>query len=378
MAHLTSFKSSGAVGILRHDERREFDEVQSRKNECIDPARTHLNYNLAPKRNGTLMNHIQQVCQDNNIRLSNRKDLNVMCSWVITAPKTIPEEQLSKFFECCYNFMTSRYGVNNTLSAAVHLDETTPHIHYCFIPVGHDQKNDRLTVSSKLVATRTELRSFQQDLSRTLEQEFGFNVGILNEATKNGNQTIEQLKQKSKLDAEIIESRTEIEQLAEQSSILTSESFKIQTEVNSLKSEKNRLEHEIKPLKACFDRYSDIENAGKTKLGGKVVLSAEEASKLKEQACSYWSAKTMTIQAKDEIKALHGRYDNIDDTVRRLQYQNRMLMSENQQLKRHIKHVDNVLESNPDLMEQFNKQSEQLTQDSLQALHSRNDFDLSF
>ena len=194
MAHLASFKSAGAVGVLRHDERTENDKVQSRKNECIDSKKTCLNYNLAPKRKGNLMEHIRQVCKDNNVRLSNRKDLNVMCSWIVTAPKTIPKDQISKFFLYCYSFLKKRYGEEYTLSATVHMDETTPHLHYSFIPVGYDKKNNRLTVSSKLVATRTELRSFQQELSKALENEFGYDVGILNEATKDGNKEIQELK----------------------------------------------------------------------------------------------------------------------------------------------------------------------------------------
>ena len=42
MAHLTSFKAGGAVGVLRHDERTENDKVHSRKNECIDSTKTSL------------------------------------------------------------------------------------------------------------------------------------------------------------------------------------------------------------------------------------------------------------------------------------------------------------------------------------------------
>lgn len=105
MAHLTSFKANGAVGVLRHDERTENDEVHSRKNECIDITRTSLNYNLAPKRTGKLMEHIRQVCDDNNVRLNNRKDLNVMSSWVVTVPKTVPSQQYQLFFQRCYDFL---------------------------------------------------------------------------------------------------------------------------------------------------------------------------------------------------------------------------------------------------------------------------------
>ena len=136
MAHVTSYKVGGAIGVLKHDERSEHDHVQERKNESIDNSRTHLNYNLAAKRSGTLMQHIKRVCDENNVRLSNRKDLNVMCSWVVTAPKTVKPAELPLFFKTCFDFLEKKYGKQYTLSATVHMDETTPHLHFCFLPVG--------------------------------------------------------------------------------------------------------------------------------------------------------------------------------------------------------------------------------------------------
>lgn len=275
MAHLASFKSAGAVGVLRHDERTENDKVQSRKNECIDSKKTCLNYNLAPKRKGNLMEHIRQVCKDNNVRLSNRKDLNVMCSWIVTAPKTIPKDQIPKFFLYCYSFLKKRYGEEYTLSATVHLDETTPHLHYSFIPVGYDKKNNRLTVSSKLVATRTELRSFQQELSKALENEFGYDVGILNEATKDGNKEIQELKlqtaQKRIAEAEQSAERAEKHLNELQGRVLNQE------EVNALRGKK-------------------------TLTGGLKGINYEEYLSLVKTAQSVDKAKTAVISAQNETK----------------------------------------------------------------------------
>ena len=275
MAHLASFKSAGAVGVLRHDERTENDKVQSRKNECIDSKKTCLNYNLAPKRKGNLMEHIRQVCKDNNVRLSNRKDLNVMCSWIVTAPKTIPKDQISRFFLYCYSFLKKRYGEEYTLSATVHMDETTPHLHYSFIPVGYDKKNNRLTVSSKLVATRTELRSFQQELSKALENEFGYDVGILNEATKDGNKEIQELKlqtaQKRIAEAEQSAERAEKHLNELQGRVLNQE------EVNALRGKK-------------------------TLTGGLKGINYEEYLSLVQTAQSVDKAKTAVISAQNETK----------------------------------------------------------------------------
>lgn len=275
MAHLTSFKANGAVGVLRHDERTENDEVHSRKNECIDITRTSLNYNLAPKRTGKLMEHIRQVCDDNNVRLNNRKDLNVMCSWVITVPKVIPPQEQPFFFRRCYEFLKKRYGEQYVLSAVVHMDETTPHLHFCFIPVGYDSKNDRLTVSSKLVATRTELRSCQQELSNSLDKEFGYNLELLNEATKDGNKTIQELKYKTAVER-VEKAEQKLESL--QGKILKQE------EVNAIKGKK-------------------------TLTGGLKGVTYEEYLSLKKTAQSVNKAKKTVKKLKVEVEELKNERD---------------------------------------------------------------------
>ena len=245
MAHLKSFQISGAVSILRHNERTENDTVKQRKNECIRPEKTHLNYNLAPKRDMPLAEHIKKVCSDNNIRLNKRKDLNVMSSWVITQPKDVKAEETEKFFADTYNFLSERYGKENILSACVHLDETTPHIHFGFIPVGTDKKGCK-TVSSKLVCTRTELKSFHKDLSKYLKQSFGRKISIENGATSAGNKTVEQLKAENelkKIKKEIYKQKKELKSLLEIKEPLLKEKkyFKIDSSIAEKVCEKLNL-----------------------------------------------------------------------------------------------------------------------------------------
>ena len=362
MAHVTSYKVGGAVGVLKHDERSEHDHVQERKNESIDNNRTHLNYNLAAKRSGTLMQHIKRVCDENNVRLSNRKDLNVMCSWVVTAPKTVKPAELPLFFKTCFDFLEKKYGKQYTLSATVHMDETTPHLHYCFIPVGCDKKNNRLTVSSKLVLSRSHLRTFHKELENELKTVFGRELGIENGATKEGNQTVAQLKQQSELAAEIEQQRQELQKLTEKSRELASELTKTQKEVETLTDEKNRLQGQIEPLRACFDQYNDIEYLGKKKIGGKVVFSADEAKRLKKQACAFWSAQAKAEQAEREKQALIRRYSDIDNRLDNASSKVVELTIKNQSLSDRITQLENVLQSNPTLLESYNKQAKQLAQ----------------
>lgn len=66
-----------------------------------------------------------------------RADLNVMCGWVITKPKDLPEREERRFFRLCYDFLIQRYGgEQNVVTAAVHRDESgESHLHFCWIPV---------------------------------------------------------------------------------------------------------------------------------------------------------------------------------------------------------------------------------------------------
>ncbi len=122
-----------------------------------------------------------------------------MCSWVITAPKELPKEELHAFFKASYEFMAKRYGEENVISAYVHMDETTPHIHFAFVPVTPDKKKGGYKVSAKEVIDKRELLVFHKELAKHLEKSLGHSVGVLNGATAQGNKTIAELKEKKRV-----------------------------------------------------------------------------------------------------------------------------------------------------------------------------------
>lgn len=189
MAHIEKY-SKGAIGhLLAHYDRR----AEHIGNECVDRTRSHLNYNLAeelqPDRQGDF---IKQRCSE--VKVQNRKDVNLMCTWVVTVPKDLPEDEHKQFFKATFDFLSARYGKENVISAYVHMDETTPHMHFAFVPVVEDKKKGGLKVSAKERINRNELRLFHYELEQALSSALGHNVAILNEATKNGNKTITQLK----------------------------------------------------------------------------------------------------------------------------------------------------------------------------------------
>lgn len=195
MAHVEKFAISAVGHMCDHYER---GRDVKRSNENIDSSRTPQNYNLGPARELSQVDFIRQ--RTGEVKCQKRADVKVMCDWVITIPKDFqaahPHRE-REFFERTYEFLASRYGEKNVISAYVHKDEVTPHMHFAFVPVTEDKRRGGFKVSAKEVLTRTDLRTFHGDLQAHIEKTLGVEVNVLNEATKDGNQSIAELKRKS-------------------------------------------------------------------------------------------------------------------------------------------------------------------------------------
>lgn len=169
-------------------------------NENIDESKTNLNYNLADQ-SMQQIDFINKRCSE--VKCQNRKDVNVMCSWVVTAPKDLSENELEPFFKATYEFLEKKYKKENVISAYVHMDEVTPHLHFAFVPVVKSLKKGKEIekVSAKELINRQELKLFHGALEKHIELSLGHEVNLLNQATKEGNKSIELLKRESAIKA---------------------------------------------------------------------------------------------------------------------------------------------------------------------------------
>lgn len=203
------FTRNQSTNILVHCNRSDPDRTY--KNQQIDHSKTYLNYNLAPKHeNMTDYEFMKRRCED--LKILKRKDINWLVSWVITIPNDYQGSQ-ELFFKEAYNFFENRYGRNNVVSSYVHLDETTPHMHFCFVPVIFDNKKQDYKVNAKTCINKIELKKIHPEMQEYLEKKLNIKVNILNGATVDGNKTIEQLKQEEKIKkkaiSELVENPTE-------------------------------------------------------------------------------------------------------------------------------------------------------------------------
>ena len=186
--HLEKYDRRAVTRMFAH-----YDRSHPGSKSSIDTAKTALNYNAAAE-DQPLAQHDFLDKRLSQVKVQNRKDVNVMCDWVITAPQTLEEHEYDTFFRETYRVMSGRYGKENVISAYVHMDETQPHMHFSFIPVTMDKKKHRPKVCAKELLNKQDLRTIHDDISAYMTEVFRRHIGMRNGATALGNVTVDTLR----------------------------------------------------------------------------------------------------------------------------------------------------------------------------------------
>ena len=136
----TKYKRENLKGIYRHNERRN----KNYSNDNIDKEKSYLNYSLkSPKYRYDKEFDIMKEKYD--LKGQIKTVSNIACEYIITSDKQffeeIGEEETKRYFETAYQFVAEykNLGEQYIMSAKVHMDEETPHMHLIFLPVVHTQ-----------------------------------------------------------------------------------------------------------------------------------------------------------------------------------------------------------------------------------------------
>lgn len=351
MAHVAKYSASATGHMTAHYERRQVPVTDKNGNvtmeyirfgnQDIDTSKSHLNYNLAPMHENGQVDFIRT--RTTEARTMKRDDVKVMCSWVVTLPKVhwhdenvhmTPNMEVVErlFFERTYKFMADRYGEQNIISAYVHKDESTPHMHFAFVPVTEDKKRGGEKVSAKEVLTKNDLQTFHYDLERHLDSFHDWKFEILNEVTKEGNKSITELKRgtaieevakvREKADKDIQQIHREVEHERELASI-TKSSLKADIDVLERKKEGLLTSLEVEELKGS-----------KTILGGLKGVSYAEFEALKRTAAT-------VDQAVKRAEMAEKRADTADE--RAMERVQKYIDSANEQLQDKVNEVNTQL-----------------------------------
>jgi len=140
------YKMGNLQSTSRHNERQN----KSYGNKDIDQDKSHLNYHLKKPQENSYEREFYRLKEENqlkgNLRLTGKKQSNVACEFLVTSDTTffdkLGNEGVKKFFETAYDFASKKCGEKNIISAVVHMDETTPHMHLTYIPTVKEVKKD--------------------------------------------------------------------------------------------------------------------------------------------------------------------------------------------------------------------------------------------
>lgn len=178
VCNVTKFKGGQLYGMDIHIQRK----TDNHSNKDIDVNRSSLNYELVE--NGQ-QNKFQftdhyfsavkkRIEQGYKGKKELRKDATLACGVLISSDKNffngLTEEQERLFFQTAYEHLCEIYGKENVISAKVHKDETTPHLHAIVVPLTQD---GRLT--AKELFDRKALTALHNEIPKKLKAR-GFNI----------------------------------------------------------------------------------------------------------------------------------------------------------------------------------------------------------
>ncbi len=120
------------------EEENERNETYEAGNPQIDSNRTNRNYHLVTPP-PTYLEFINARIRALTLKRKLRTDAIYMNSFVLTSDKEffteLPLTAEKEFFKDCVKFFADKYGAENIISAVVHKDETTPHLHLNLVPI---------------------------------------------------------------------------------------------------------------------------------------------------------------------------------------------------------------------------------------------------
>ena len=274
VCHMEKYHKSDIAPVENENER---DETYQASNPQIDFTRTRNNYNII-KRQRSYTQFINDKIEALDLPTKVRKDAVLMCSFVVGSDREFfgrlsPSEQ-QQFFVDCTRFFAERYGEDNIISAVVHMDETTPHLHLNLIPIADGK------LCAKQLFDRKELQNLQTDFHSVVGKKWNLQRGKEGSQAKHLDTAAYKLKKMSEA-ADQAELRTD--EAEKRKLIAESRQVHAERETRQLEDRQKQLQRDTAPLQAAAEVLQEY-NDGRRKLNKRdLPVIAAEAAKLKAE-----------------------------------------------------------------------------------------------
>ena len=296
-------------------------------NEDIDLEKTKYNYDLVEDERPLYQRVKSRVEELKESGSRVQKNSVVMYSNILTVPeeqaKIWGEEKTDEYFKACYDFFSKEFGVENVVSAKIHKDETTPHMHLHFVPV--NKENGRL--QARVSMNKAKINYIHDELPIFL-QERGFDVVRGKGKTEKNIENIHEYKQVKQLEKKVEQEKNKF--IKELNSIkLTKQPLADIEQVKKRSFERGVVNKRIELAPKDFDNllHSAKENE---KLRRLYIQSKKDNQKLKKD----------NQKLKKEFKVLNNEYQEIldqqEETNQKLENKNVELLKENKELRQEL------------------------------------------
>ena len=196
----TKYKRENLKGIFRHNERRN----KNYSNDNINKEKSYLNYSIKSPQY-SYEKEFDRIREKYNLKGQIKTVSNIACEYIITSDhdyfEKIGEEETKRFFETAYKFVAEykNLGEQYILSAKVHIDEQTPHMHLIFLPVVHttDKKGNSIDklACSEFWKAKDSYRQLQDAFYKYMvENGFDLQRGLPKEETNRQHYSVEEYK----------------------------------------------------------------------------------------------------------------------------------------------------------------------------------------
>ena len=152
--------------IEAHDERT---KEKYASNPDVDTSRSRLNFHLVKPRRSYRAEAEKQIAEAG---CRARKDSVRLVETLITASPEFFQgkkpREVKAFFEYALDFIQSKQSPETIISAVVHVDEKTPHMHLCFVPLTSD---GRLSAKD-IVGNKKKLTQWQDDFWKHMVKKY--------------------------------------------------------------------------------------------------------------------------------------------------------------------------------------------------------------
>lgn len=302
VCHFGKYKSSNVFGLQKHNQR----ENKNYSNKDLDISKSHLNYDLvnsSPINFRTTINNL--IDEKRKSDRAVRKDAVVYCECIISSDqnffKNLSLDKQKLFFRESLEFLGQKLGKDNIISANVHMDETTPHMHVGFVPIQGD------SLSAKKVLNRNFLRNIHNQMPKFLKDN-GFEIERGKEDAKFKHMETREYKKLSQAELDDLEFQKK----------------NLNKQIDTLIEKKNSIENDLNARESLETNLNDINDVEirKTLLRDKITIKNEDYFKIKHK---FENLIKENLEKDNEIANLKYSLNQKKDLINKLNSENKDL-----------------------------------------------------